>query len=315
MPPLGSAIADLSYRGYDGPRHTRAVRWWIVAVASLRLAFRNPVFWIIAGLGLLPYLFGGIALLLQPMIGMNGANPFGPPDLHPKRALSFYQAFSNQGFFVFLAAITLGAGSIASDNRTNALLVYLAKPITKADYLLGKWVGLFLPLYAMAVVPALLLYLFCLASFAHEGFLHDEPTLIWRVLLACAVPGIVHGSILLGISAWCKRPAIAGVLYASLYFLSGIVVNIVWLFRYRNHLDQGQLLHSLSLGGIIVGLAQNIYGVTLRNTFFRRSEMDIKTISSPPPSWEVLLAVAGVLVVAGILAARARIRAVEVVRG
>lgn len=313
-PAVGSAIADLSYRRYDGPRHTRAIRWWIVAVASLRLASKNRIFWIVVGLAVLPYLFAGMVLLLQPMIGMNGGGPFGGAE-HPKRALTFYQAFSNQGFFVFLAALILGAGSIAADNRTNALQVYLAKPLTKGDYLLGKWMGLFLPLFAMALAPALLLYSFCLVTFAHEGFLRDDPTLILRIVGACAVPGLIYSSVLIGLSAWCKRPAVAGVLFAALYFLSAVVVNIAWVIRYRDHLDQGVLLHALSLGGLINGLAQNIYAVTLQNTFFHRRAMEVIQISLPPPSWGVLLAVASALIVAGILAARTRVRAVEVVRG
>lgn len=314
VPP--SAIADLSYRGYDGPRHTRAIRWWIVTVASLRLAAKNKVFWIVAVLAVLPYLFSAIALLLTPMMGgMNGGGPFGSPDEHPKRALSFYQAFSNQGFFLFLVALVLGAGSIAADNKTNALLVYLSKPLTKGDYLLGKWMGLFLPIYAVAAAPALLLYVFCLASYAHQGFLHDEPTLIVRLLLACAVPAVIHASVLIGISAWCKRPMIAGVLYAGLYFLSAAVINIVWLIRYRGQMDKGVLLHALSLGGLINGIAQNIYAVTLKSMFFQRSAMQLKQIALAPPPLAILLAIAGVLVAAGILAARARIRAVEVVRG
>jgi ABC-2 type transport system permease protein len=308
-----SAIADLSYRGYVGPRQTRAIRWWIVAASSLRMARKSPVFWIVAGLGVLPYLFTAVGMLLLPLISMNGANPFQP--VQPKHAVQLYNALNNQAFFIFLAAITLGAGSIAADNRTNALLVYLSKPVTKGDYLLGKWMGLFLPLYAMALVPGLILYVFCLALYVHQGFLHDEPTLLPRIFLASAIPGIIHASLLLGISAWTKRPAVAGVIYAGLYFLSMTVINIAWAVRYHGDQVKGALFHCFSISGLIEGLAQNVYAAVLQSTMFRRSTFEIKQIAIPPPSLWALLAIAVPLVILGVAAARARIRAVEVIKG
>ena len=44
--------------------------------------------------------------------------------------------------FLLFIALLAGAGSIANDNRANALLVYLSKPCRKVDYLFGKWAGL-----------------------------------------------------------------------------------------------------------------------------------------------------------------------------
>src|SRR5262249_28740643 len=56
-PVTAPPIADLSYRGYDGPLETRAFRWWIVSLAMIRLAKRRVWFWIWAVLSSLSYLF------------------------------------------------------------------------------------------------------------------------------------------------------------------------------------------------------------------------------------------------------------------
>jgi len=51
-------------------------------------------------------------------------------------------------FSILCIALVVGAGAIAADNRSNALMVYLSKPITKGDYLLGKWMGIFLAIFS-----------------------------------------------------------------------------------------------------------------------------------------------------------------------
>jgi len=51
-----SPIADLSYRNYDGPLKSRFVRWWVVALAMVRLALKSPTYWIIFAICLLRYI-------------------------------------------------------------------------------------------------------------------------------------------------------------------------------------------------------------------------------------------------------------------
>ncbi len=49
-PAAASPIADLTYRTYDGPLHTRAMRWWIVALSGLRATIKQKGFWIVGAL-------------------------------------------------------------------------------------------------------------------------------------------------------------------------------------------------------------------------------------------------------------------------
>jgi ABC-2 type transport system permease protein len=320
-PRPASPIADLSYRGYDGPLSTRLLRWWIVALAGIRLNLKKPWFWVLALLCMLPYLVQGITLLtnmdrtLQALTGNNA--PVS------RYAQAFFQAFSGQQFLLFILALLVGSSSIAADNRANALLVYLSKPVTKNDYLIGKWMGVLLPLFAVAFFPALLLYLFCLVSYTSEGFLKDDPWLIGRIALACASAGAIHASLLLGCSSWSKTPRMAGAIYASVYLISGIITGIVGTITTvvsatQGHHEQaarGILISHLSIGGVITGLAQNIYHLTERSIRIDRRAMQPVRLELAPPSFWVMLALAVAMIVVGLVATRARIRAVEVVRG
>src|SRR5437016_2866346 len=205
--PTNSPIADLTYRPYDGPLYARSARWWVIAVARLRYMRTRWWFWLLVVLSLMPYIFAGIFLYLQGLMPQMGAKGDGGPfqmffDNTPGQrfAVIFFQALSSQGFWLFLIAMAAGAGTIAMDNRTNALQVYLSKPLTKRDYLFGKWMGIFTTIYGAALAPAIIFYLYCLLTYSSNGFLSQEPWLIGRVLLACAVPAAIHASLLVGFS-------------------------------------------------------------------------------------------------------------------
>lgn len=312
---LGGPIADLSYRNYDGPLHTRVVRWWIIAVSRVRYLRARWWFWLFVVLSVLPWLFTAIIMYFQSQTGgVSVNNPFFDNTVGQKYSFHVLQTLGWQGFWLFCIALMTGAGAISSDNRSNALLVYLSKPITKGDYLLGKWMSTFLMVFSVAFVPALLFYIYCLLSYYSDGFLKEEPWLLLRIVGACAVPAAIHASLLTGTSAWSKTPVLAGATYAGIYFVSSIVALAVWGIRYRGDLSQGDILRHMSIGGIIEGITQNILGVTLHITAWKR-HVGMQPMSLPPPTFWIMLGIGLALCAVGIIAARLRIRAVEVVSG
>jgi ABC-2 type transport system permease protein len=213
---------------------------------------------------------------------------------------------------MFVIALLIGTGSIAADNRANALMVYLSKPITKGDYLLGKWIGIFLTLWVVAVVPCLLLFLFCMVLYTGDGFLKENPTLILRVLLSSFLPALIHTSVLIGISAWSKSPRLVGAIYAGVYFVGGVLSWLLGISLYATQPDMNNLIQHFSLNGIMEGVIQNILHVKLAPNITNQ-RLDDPTLAIPMLTPLVIAAV--VLVVGGILAARAKINAVEVIRG
>lgn len=333
VPPVASAavldagpIKDLSYRTYEGPIHTRAIRWWIVALATIRMTGARRIgYYIVAALGAMPYLFMGVMLWVLGRftnnIG-NGNNPFFDTTVGQKYASALFNGLNWQMFLLLIITLIVGAGSIASDNQSNALLVYLAKPITKADYLIGKWVGVFFLVFMACFVPSLVLYLFCFLSYLSDGFLKQEPWLFFRMIGACAVPAAVYASLMIGISAWSKSPAVAAAIKAALYIATGAVALVLFVVQIANHHGHGIEvigsqrainLHHAGENGIMMGLAQNIYGITFHVTTGARN--GFQAVSIPPPTlWMMLLPVLGCIAL-GLWAAYWRIRAVEVVTG
>jgi ABC-type transport system involved in multi-copper enzyme maturation permease subunit len=217
-----------------------------------------------------------------------------------------YNAWSGH----FLLALLVGTGAIAADNRANALQVYLAKPITKRDYLIGKWAYVFLILFFAYLAPMLLATLFAAFSAGWGEFLKDQPLLFPKLLLLGAIPAATHASAIIGISAWNKTPWLVGVIYAGVVIFSGLLAQIVALTLEDSASQTVQQTISLfSIDGAITGVGRCIIGETPR--FFGGGEFMAPALPNP---WPLLFILASVWVL-GILAARLRIRAVEVVQG
>jgi ABC-2 type transport system permease protein len=331
---VASPIRDTSYRNYDGPLRRR-LRWWIVALAGIRIAVSRWYFWVVAAFGLIPYLNGGFVILFQESNRQRleeltaQAAMFDPsaaaqvPQL-PPFAVHFYQAGAGikvamslfgQSFVILLLALIVGSATIAADTRSNALLVYLSKPLTRVDYLFGKWMSIFVMLYAVCVTPALLLYAFCYVSYAATGFFKNEPYLIAQLIAAAAVPPMIHASLIIGCSAWSRSGRIAGATYAGLYFVTNAIVFILWGIFEGLHPSKGLLLRSFSIQGLIEGLQQNIYHVTFHAGGFSRRMMSAQNIDIPPPDGLVLGLLAVAICSLAMWLAWVRIRAVEVVTG
>ena len=331
--PGGAAkISDLTYRNYDGPLQSRTLRWWPVTLAVLRTNARKPGYWILVGIIVLIFLLHGlVAFLTRNFSGMvpENARQFitfkGHGNLYSDSLASALWWLNL--FPTFLVALVVGSGSIAADNRANALLVYLSKPITKVDYLLGKWMGLFLLIGSVSLIPSLLLYLFYLTTYFSDGFFRDNPTLVLRIFPATLIPAAIHASIILGISSFSRSPAMAGATYAGLLTVTGAAVTAtigsVLFNRVMLDDDLGKgskaanrravTITCMSVGGLSNGIGCLLYDVDPNY---------VKVIPPPQlrrkaesPAVLPLAALAGALIILPVGAAALKVRAVEVVKG
>ncbi len=72
---------------------------------------------------------------------------------------TFRQFLGQQEVFLFFITVYAGAGLIANDRRANALQIYLSKPLTRIEYVVGKLAVLFTFLLLVTWVPAMMLLL------------------------------------------------------------------------------------------------------------------------------------------------------------
>src|SRR5579862_2031588 len=256
---VSSPILDLSYRNYDGPLEPPIYRWWAIARVSISTAFGNKWYWTcLIGSGFWYLILMIIFYFVDSFAGTIPGGRFGSSGLNSAAAATtlfkqvkwdeqFLHAFSMGQLWFFIIALIIGVGTIANDNRANALLVYLSKPCTKVDYIVGKWLGIFVPMLVAAAIPTLFFYGYCFMSYRTEGFL-DDPWLLVRLLVLIFVPATLHSSLCLGISSLFKQGRVAGATYAGLYFFTLFFTKAMGAIHF---ISQGQ--------GGSSGLVDNLY--------------------------------------------------------
>src|SRR6202041_3626490 len=91
-------------------------------------------------------------LTVLKMLG-NGRGPLIAIDAH-----FFLNLLGWQSMMAFFLAAFVGPGQISPDLANNALPLYLARPFSRAEYVLGKMAVLLILLSIMTWIPGLLLY-------------------------------------------------------------------------------------------------------------------------------------------------------------
>lgn len=332
--PTNSPIADLSYRHYDGPLESPVARWWSIAKMTMKMATKKRGFWGWSIFSAWWYIILLAVFWFMDNISSSfgasgpGSNPFLKQITWKDQ---FVHAYSYSQMILMVVALLVGASTIANDNRSNALLVYLSKPCSRFDYVFGKWLGIFLLITGVSLVPMLTFYLYGYMSFQEYGFWTQAPWLFIRLIFVSIASGAIHASLSIGISSMFNQGRLAGATYAGLYFLSYIFTGIMAGFNTAAVMGGTKPLGIIrqmfycSIDGIQIGMAKIIIG-TNGSTLFpgwgpngnrRRGgqqmtmNMDDFIIGAPHAAWIVPLFF--FIVITGFLIAWGRVKAVEVV--
>ncbi len=104
--------------------------WWVIARAGVMERLRERKF-----LGLLLVAWGPfIVRAVQLYVAAN----YSQASFLAPSAGTFREFLSQQSLFVFFITLYVGSGLIANDRRANALQIYLSKPLTRVEYVVGK---------------------------------------------------------------------------------------------------------------------------------------------------------------------------------
>jgi len=213
-----------------------------------------------------------------------------PPGVKP----SFYNAYLKRQFpFLFILLLAIGAGLIAKDVKFNALQIYLAKPITGTQYILGKLGILAFFLVMVTLVPELVLFLLQAILVGDSLYIRNYWWIAGAICASSALIALSGALIVLALSALSKNVRSAALGGAAVFWLSPAVAEILR----RSTWDRDYMLLSLPYNWVCVG--EKIFGLT---------EMTSHT------HWVFsLLIVCGLMVLCGVALLR-RVRGVEVVK-
>lgn len=223
-PAAGATPAAERRRGYHrwtGERGARAWRWWVIARGNMSLAVGNNWVKFVLAASLIPgIILAGITYFFLPL-----------------SAVVLDSVMDASLIFVFLLAALVGARMVSEDRRQGAFLAHFSRPVTRLDYMAGKFAALAIPTFFVATVSGYVAIGADMSvdsetmaerlqresgapvdEFDNVGYLREASYLgalgavtWWGLVVAATTTGIV-----LGLSSLTTRARIAGVAWFAL---------------------------------------------------------------------------------------------------
>ncbi len=252
------AVHDRSFRPYAGPLTRPARRFLVVMRYALAEAFRSRfVTLVFAGSFLLP-LAGAVFLYLRHNLPALRALGIEGSHLSQVDSLFFITVMSWQSFaFGGMLALLVGPGLVSSDLVNDALPLYLSRPLSKFQYVLGKLSVLALLLSAITWCPGLLLF-GLEAVLADPGWTRQHLHLPIAILVGSLVWILVLSLMALAASALTRRKV------AAQSLLVGTVLGGGWVAAAVNATFGTQWGNVFNLAELIRSLLESLYRVPLR---------------------------------------------------
>lgn len=229
------AVYDHGYRGYGGALMPARSRFLVISRYGLRDVFASRLF-----LAFFAFCFAWPLVLLVAMYLRYNAEALALINVSASDLLDFVQVntwfFQNlflrsQLYLAFVVVLVVGPSLVSADLRNRAMPLYLSRPLTRTDYVLGKLVVLGVLVSAITWVPGLLLFAIQ-ASLGGGEWLAEH----WRVAPSLVVVSTVWmlcmSLPMLAIAAWVKwKP------WARIVFLGAILSGTAFGEFYKQFYD------------------------------------------------------------------------------
>ena len=212
-------IHDQGYRRYSGARILRARSWFVIARAGIIERLRERRFLALLLVAWLLFVVRAVQIYFGTMFAR--AAFFAPSEE------TFHGFLTQQRLFVFFITIYAGAGLIASDRQANALQLYLSKPITRHDYIVGKLATLAAFLIAVTWVPAMMLLMLQVLFSGSLEFVSTHPRLVPAITITAALQVALASMMMLALSSLSRSRRFAAMLYALVTIFAGTIERVL----------------------------------------------------------------------------------------
>ncbi|MEM6792690.1 MAG: ABC transporter permease [Acidobacteriota bacterium] len=249
------AVYERTYRRYEGSHTPAATRFLILPRYIFQDVFKSR--WLVAFFAfcfLYPMVCAAILYLLNNQTFREAFPNFQLPtflDMESGFLLSFLRI---QGVSAFALSVFIGPGLVSRDLANNGLALYLSRPFTRFEYVIGKLSVLALLLSAITWVAGSLLILLY-ANFVGFGWIFEQAGLIAGFLVSSWLLILGLGMMSLSISALVKWRSVAGFAMVALVlggaFFGSVMINELFRTTYG---------HMLNLALVMVRLWEGLMG-------------------------------------------------------
>jgi ABC-2 type transport system permease protein len=212
------AVYKRTYKAYHGPLTPAWSRFTVLTRYGLSTLFSSRPFTAYTVLCFLPFLVGLAYIYIvhsaaaQAVLGVGKTIPGTVNNIW---FLSFLGFEAGMGFIL---AAWGGPGMITKDFANHSVQLYLSRPISRTEYLLGKVSVLAALLSCTTWIPALLLF-FVKAELQGNGWLWENLWMAGAILVACLIWIAVISLVSMAVAVWVKWRIAATALMLGIFFL------------------------------------------------------------------------------------------------
>jgi ABC-type transport system involved in multi-copper enzyme maturation permease subunit len=206
-------IHDVGYRRFEGQRTSRFERSVALTRSELVQLWQRRSFLLLLAFCWIP------AIVRAAQIYVARQFPQAA-ELVSVNALLWQEFLTQQVAYlpVFLVALYVGAGAIASDLRSGAAAIYLAKPISRTDYVVGKSLPVLGSILSVTLVPAAVLLLLSVSLSGGWGVLEQSPWLPASIVGYSLWLTMYFTFSVLAISSLSRSGRVAGIGFVAIAF-------------------------------------------------------------------------------------------------
>lgn len=243
-------LHDVGYRGWNGAKSSQFLRWWVIAVVGIQLAFRSSwlgrtliVSWVpavILGAGFFAYEQSIVSEEIRIGIANFVAMASGDRELatmvlqdpaavrHSVWATLILAFFRYPQAIVMLIVIGIVAPKLISyDLRNRGYLLYFSRPLRIWEYILGKSCILWFFLALITTLPALCLYVVGVFLSPDMGVVLVTWDLPLRILAASGVLMLPTASVALACSAMTIESRYAAFSWFAIWIVGWVSYSVL----------------------------------------------------------------------------------------
>ena len=308
------AVYEHLYGAYEGASHSAWSRFLVIPRYALRETFKSKLFTTIFILCFIYPLVAAILVYLHHNANALALLQINVRELLPIDASFFLTFVQVHSAFAFILTVLVAPPLISRDLSNNALPLYLCRPLSRAEYVLGKMAVVVFLLSLVTWIPGLLIFFFQ-ASLAGLAWFWTNLWMIQAIFSASMVWIILLSLLALAVSSLVKWRVVASGALLGMFFVPtafGEIINELFLTRNG---------HIISLWATMKNVWSGLFGLFVRQTgeirgrvttpIYDNELVDIALLE--PPLWASWLVIALICAVCVWLLAR-KVRAYEVIK-
>jgi ABC-2 type transport system permease protein len=235
------------YRRRESGLDFRGRAWVVIAAFGLRSLMRRRAFLFLLILAWIPAVVRGVQMYVVANVPQASFLAI--------TAQTFRDFLNQQELFVFFITVYAGSGLIADDIRSNALQLYLSRPLTRTQYAAGKFAILATALALVTWVPAMLLLIVQVLFAGSVAFLRANLYLVPAISLLSIIQIVVATFVMLALSSMSKSRWFVAVMYAGIAFFTQAIFAATriatggtafsWIAIFANLMQVGDVIFRL----------------------------------------------------------------------